>query len=218
MFFFFISKRRRQATSNKKEAGNIPQRHPANNRFLQEKRNFKRSEAERKASPGICRSQENSRMNCILILFRHLLSMAKIRLAQEKDAVSIADIIKKHYEEDYMGYVTFNENYVKEKMKRNNFYFVAEIDDNVIGCLRASVVDIDLAEIRNICVEERYRNQGIATQLLEAAMQLLKEKKMRKIVARTIAWNDKALKFFKSFGFEQEGLFKEHYRKGIDVI
>ena len=144
--------------------------------------------------------------------------MAKIRLAQEKDAVSIADIIKKHYEEDYMGYVTFNENYVKEKMKRNNFYFVAEIDDNVIGCLRASVVDIDLAEIRNICVEERYRNQGIATQLLEAAMQLLKEKKMRKIVARTIAWNDKALKFFKSFGFEQEGLFKEHYRKGIDVI
>ena len=144
--------------------------------------------------------------------------MAKIRLAQEKDAVSIADIIKKHYEEDYMGYVTFNENYVKEKMKRNNFYFVAEIDDNVIGCLRACVVDIDLAEIRNICVEERYRNQGIATQLLEAAMQLLKEKKMRKIVARTIAWNDKALKFFKSFGFEQEGLFKEHYRKGIDVI
>ncbi|MBI4162227.1 MAG: GNAT family N-acetyltransferase [Candidatus Aenigmarchaeota archaeon] len=144
--------------------------------------------------------------------------MAKIRLANEQDAPTIADIIKKHYEEDYMGYVTFNENYVKEKMKRNNFYFVAEVDNIVVGCLRASVVDIDLAEIRNICVEERFRNQGIATQLLQAALNILKEKHMRKIVARTIAWNDKAIKFFKTFGFEQEGLFKEHYRRGIDII
>ena len=152
--------------------------------------------------------------------------MAKIRLANEQDAPIIADIIKKHYEEDYMGFVTFNEGYVKEKMKKNNFYFVAEIEKQtdgtsvleIVGCLRASVVDIDLAEIRNICVEERYRNQGIATQLLEAVLALLKEKHMRKIVARTIAWNDKAIKFFKTFGFEQEGLFKEHYRKGIDVV
>ncbi|GEM_PF-2133849 len=152
--------------------------------------------------------------------------MAKIRLANEQDAVVIADIIKKHYEEDYMGFVTFNEGYVKGKMKKNNFYFVAEIEKQtdgtpvleIVGCLRASVVDIDLAEIRNICIEERFRNQGIATQLLDTALALLKEKKMRKVLARTIAWNDKALRFFKSFGFEQEGLFKEHYRKGIDVV
>ncbi len=154
--------------------------------------------------------------------------MAKIRLAHEQDAAAIADIIKKHYEEDYMGYVTFNEGYVKEKMKKNNFYFVAEVpidaqsaskhSEIIVGCLRASIVDLDLAEIRNICVEERSRNQGIATQLLDSALLLLKDKNMRKVVARAIAWNDKAVKFFKSFGFEQEGYFKEHYRKGIDVV
>ena len=103
----------------------------------------------------------------------------KIRLAKEKDATDVAAIIKRHHQEDYMGYATFDESYIKEKMKKNNFYFVAD-DGNIVGCLRASVVDLDLAEIRTVCVEEAYRGRGLAKEMAKKALAFLKEKKMRK--------------------------------------
>lgn len=146
----------------------------------------------------------------------------EIRRATAKDADEIAAIIKKHYREDYMGYVTFSGSYIKEKMKKDNFFFVAENGLNntkkIVGCIRASIVDMDLADIRSLCVYEEYRGKGVAKQLLQAALDLLREKKMRKICARAKSDNASAISVFKSAGFEQEGCFKEHYRKGIDIV
>lgn len=142
----------------------------------------------------------------------------KIRLASPKDAKDIASIIKRHAQNDYMGYATFNDTYIKDKMKKNNFFFVAEENEKTIGCIRASIVDMDLAEIRTLCVDEIYRKQGIATELLEKAIELLERKKMRKLVSRSKADNKEAIKLFEKFGFEREGFFREHYRKGIDIV
>ena len=50
--------------------------------------------------------------------------MMQIYLADKNDAKSIVEIIKKHHEEDYMGYVTFDESYIKDKMKKNNFFMI----------------------------------------------------------------------------------------------
>ena len=94
----------------------------------------------------------------------------KIRLVVAKDAKDIAAIIKRHAQQDYMGYATFNESYIKDKMKKNNFFIVSEDKDKIIGCIRASIVNLDLAEIRTLCVDEPYRKQGIATELLENAI------------------------------------------------
>ena len=145
-------------------------------------------------------------------------SIMKIRLATAKDAKDVAAIIKRHSQKDYMGYVTFKDTYIRDKMKKNNFFFVAEDAGKIIGCTRASIVDIDLAEIRTLCVDEQYRKQGIATELMQTALDFLKKEKMRKVVARSKPDNEDALKLFKKFGFVQEGYFKEHYRKGIDII
>lgn len=142
----------------------------------------------------------------------------KIRLAAEKDSKDIAAIIKCHSQDDYMGYATFNEKYIKEKMKKNNFFFVAEDKDKIIGCIRASIVDLDLAEIRQICVDEPHRKKGIASELLQNALDLLKKKKMRKVAARSKTDNKEAIGLFEKFGFEKEGYFKEHYRRGIDIV
>ena len=142
----------------------------------------------------------------------------KIRLVVAKDAKDIAAIIKRHAQQDYMGYATFNESYIKDKMKKNNFFIVSEDKDKIIGCIRASIVNLDLAEIRTLCVDEPYRKQGIATELLENAIDLLEKKKMRKVVARSKADNTTAIKLFEKMGFKQEGYFREHYRKGIDVV
>ena len=142
----------------------------------------------------------------------------KIRLAAAKDAKDVAAIIKRHTQTDYMGYVTFSDSYIRDKMKKNNFFFVTEENYKITGCIRASIVDIDLAEIRTLCVDEEYRGQGIAGQLLDHAIKFLKKEKMRKIVARSKSDNDIAITLFRKAGFEQEGYFKEHYRKGIDIV
>ena len=140
----------------------------------------------------------------------------QIRLANKNDAKEIADIIKRHFEEDYMGFASFGEKYIKEKMKKDKF-FVAS-DNGIIGVIRISFVDIDLAEIRALCVDKEFRKKGIAQMLLDTSIDFMKEKKMRKIIARTKSDNSVAIKFFQENGFKQEGYFKEHYRKGIDVI
>lgn len=144
----------------------------------------------------------------------------KIRLAAKKDARDVAAIIKRHSQSDYMGYATFSESYIKEKMKKNNFFFVAAAKNNktIVGCIRASIVDLDLAEIRQVCVDEEYRKKGIAGKLLQAALGLLKKKNMRKVAARTKADNADAIRLFEKAGFEKEAYFREHYRKGVDII
>jgi len=140
----------------------------------------------------------------------------QIRLANKNDAKEIADIIKRHFEEDYMGFASFGEKYIKEKMKKDKF-FVAS-DNGVMGCLRISFVDIDLAEIRALCVDKEFRKKGIAQMLLDSSIEFMKEKKMRKIIARTKADNNDAIRFFEDNEFKHEGYFKEHYRKTIDVV
>lgn len=141
----------------------------------------------------------------------------EIRLAATEDAKNVADIIKRNSQEDYMGYVTFDYQYIKDKMKKD-FFFVVDDAEKIVGCIRISIVDMDLAEIRTLCVDEVYRKQGIVTKLLEHAIDLLRKKSMRKVVARAKADNNIAINLFKKFGFEQEGYFREHYRKGIDVV
>mgnify|MGYP001576935100 CR=1 FL=1 len=144
-------------------------------------------------------------------------NIIKIRTAIKKDAKAIAEIIKKHFETDYMGFANFDDKYIKEKMKKDAF-FVAENDGKIIGCTRLAFVDIDLAEIRTLCVDKEFRRQGIAQSLIDGAVKFLKEKKMRKVIARAKSDNKEAVRILEKNGFKQEGYFKEHYRKGIDVV
>lgn len=142
----------------------------------------------------------------------------KIKLAKIKDASRIARLLKKYYEKDYKGYVQFTPNYIKSKMKNKGFFFIAENENRIIAVQRASIIDLDLAELRTLCVEEDYRRNGIARELIETAIVFLKNKKMRKVVARTRSDNKPIIKLLISLGFKKEGYFKEHFRKGTDII
>ncbi len=141
-----------------------------------------------------------------------------IRLATAKDAANVAAILRKHYVDDYKGYVTFNDAYVKKKMKENSFYFIAEDGKKIIGCQRASIIDLDLAELRTLCVDEEHRRKGIARELIAATIVFLKKKKMRKVVARTKSDNKASINLLRKAGFKREGHFREHFRKNVDII
>ncbi|MBI3190800.1 GNAT family N-acetyltransferase [archaeon] len=150
-----------------------------------------------------------------------------ITIAKEKDAGVVASILKRHYEDVYKGYVTFNAVYVRKKMAGKNYYLIAcergkkngkVQPKKIIGCIRASIVDIDLAELRTLCVDSEFRNLGIGKTLVIDALGLLKKNKVRKVVARAKPENKKIIKILKSLDFRKEGYFREHFRKGDDII
>ena len=76
-------------------------------------------------------------------------------------------------------------------------YLVAKIDGKVVGYLSYRVV-LDECEIFQICVDESFQRQGIASKLFES---LLESENVEKIFLEVSSLNDKAIAFYTSKGF-----------------
>lgn len=144
--------------------------------------------------------------------------MVSIRKAVPKDSERIASLIQEHLGRDYKPF-GFNRGIIDEKMReKNNTFFVAVDGDRIIGTLRCSVVDFDLADIRWMVVDTGYREKGTGISMVKAALKHLKKIGMRKVLARTRADSMDSVRMFLKLGFNAEGYFREHYRKGTDII
>ena len=60
--------------------------------------------------------------------------------------------------------------------------------------------------------------KGVGKALVAEAEKLWKKHRMRKVYTCTSHINQRALAFYKSLGFEEEGLLKSHFFEGIDEI
>lgn len=96
--------------------------------------------------------------------------------------------------------------------------FLSQPPASIAAVVRLTVLDIDLAEIRYLVVSEKSRGRGIASALLKQALSFLKKRGVRKVITRCKASNAAALSLFSSAGFQQEGYFSSHYRKGVDIV
>lgn len=142
----------------------------------------------------------------------------KIETAKINDSKNIADLIQKNFGKDYELF-RIDESRILEKMKdEKNQFIAAKEGEKIIGVVRASIEDLDLAELRWLAVEEECRGKGIGTELIRFALSFLKEKKMRKAVARTKSSDAVATSLFLNLGFEIEGYFRDHFRKGTNII
>lgn len=142
----------------------------------------------------------------------------KIETAKINDAKNIADLIQKNFGKDYELF-KIDESRILEKMKdEKNKFLVAKEGENIIGVVRVSMEDLDLAELRWLAVEKKFRNKGVGTELVKAALESLKKDKMRKVVARTKTIDAVAIFLFLNLGFEIEGYFRDHFRKGTNII
>jgi putative acetyltransferase len=66
-----------------------------------------------------------------------------------------------------------------------------------------------------------HRRRGIGRALLEEAVRWARESGIRKLELHVFPWNEPALRLYESFGFEREGLRKEHYARAgtyVDAI
>lgn len=142
----------------------------------------------------------------------------EFRLAKAEDAEAISRIVQENLGEEFVPR-KISAALVKEKLKdKKDVFVLASAGGRLVGVSRASFEDEDLAEIRWLAVSKDCRNSGIGTKLVEKTIGALKEKGKRKVTARVKTISAVPIEIFSRLGFEREGYFKEHYRKGVDII
>jgi RimJ/RimL family protein N-acetyltransferase len=104
---------------------------------------------------------------------------------------------------------------------RDAAVFVAESEDGIVGRLSVGrdphpasrhVADLGLM------VADGYRRRGIGRALLEQAVAWAREAGVRKLELHVFPWNEPAIHLYEQFGFEREGLRKDHYRRGGEYV
>ncbi len=127
-----------------------------------------------------------------------------IRIATKEDISRIyelGDLVNKNFRK------LFNmENILKEEYSR---VFVYEENNRVIGFLHITIL-YEVVDIINIVVDENYRNQKIASNLLDHMMSdLTTDTKI--ITLEVNVTNEAAINLYKKFGFEIVNIRKNYY-------
>jgi len=116
-----------------------------------------------------------------------------IRKATACDVKKIQALINSYAKKDLMLARSLNELY--ENLRD---FFIYEENGRAIGCCALHVCWQDLAEIKSLAVEPRYRQKGIGAKLLGAAKDEARELGIAKIFALTYVPD-----FFKKQGFRR---------------
>ena len=142
----------------------------------------------------------------------------RIRNFQREDAehiVKIHEIAKESFED-----IEMNSEFIINSSLRNDFrFFIATIDDEVVGFIGTLFYEnVGRAEIGPIGIDDKYKNLGIGTNLVEHALEFLKEKNIHRVIARVKAENKIGLKFFEELDFKFEAYLKRYTKKCEDVV
>jgi RimJ/RimL family protein N-acetyltransferase len=99
---------------------------------------------------------------------------------------------------------------------------VAETEDGrVVG--RLSIARDQHPASRHVAdvglmVDADYRRQGIGRALMEAGVAWARESGVSKLELHVFPWNDAAIALYERFGFVREGLRRNHYRRGDELV
>lgn len=107
---------------------------------------------------------------------------------------------------------------IKKRIKsRNTIFLVAEKDDRVIGLIDGYLVDSDcyrenVGYLDHLCVDKKYRGQGVATMLIEKFKEKMKKRNVSYIKLNAFSTNFSATNLYKKLGFEEYSIY---YRSKI---
>ena len=151
-----------------------------------------------------------------------------VREFEERDAARAAEIMyesfktvfKERWGEDKKGTEEGYRKFVRSETPGNiSVAFVAEQDGVVIGFLHVTAsTSCGLGTLHSIGVDPNVFAKGVGKAMVAEAEKMWKSLRMRKVYTCTSHVNSRALAFYKSLGFEEEGLLKDHFFEGINEI
>ena len=78
--------------------------------------------------------------------------------------------------------------------KSIKFFFVAEMESNVVACCALEIYNKKLAEVRSVVVAPEWQNQGIASEMIKRCVEEAKRRRVYEVLAIT----------------DSEGMFRRH--------
>lgn len=106
----------------------------------------------------------------------------------------------------------WSENSIASELgNRLSHWLVALDGEKVVGYVGSQTV-LEETDMMNIAVHPAYRKQGIATELIEALIQVLKERGSHSLMLEVRESNNPAKELYLKMGFELVGIRKNYYR------
>lgn len=99
----------------------------------------------------------------------------------------------------------------KELTSSTSYYFVAYLEDEIVGFGGIKIM-VDEADIMNLVTKKNYRNQGIASCLLQNLITFTKTLNLKFINLEVMEENISAIHIYEKLGFKKIGLRKNYYK------
>lgn len=144
-----------------------------------------------------------------------------IRSAIEKDAKNLSEVrLQVDGETEYLDreqgeayiYETGFKKLIKDDTESiSNLFLVAVVDEKIVGFPRCEGYKLKRMSHQvefGVCVLKEYWGYGIGKNLLKESIHWADSNHFKKITLRVLETNDKAIRLYKKYGFEVEGILK----------
>ncbi|MDL4842330.1 GNAT family N-acetyltransferase [Aquibacillus rhizosphaerae] len=145
-----------------------------------------------------------------------------IRSALESDAEQLSHIrlqidgetenLDREKGEGYIDEEGFKRLIQDDTQSRSNLFLVAVVHDKIVGFSRCEGSKLQRTSHKvefGVCVLKDYWGYGIGKALLKEFIIWADSNAMKKMTLRVLETNDKAIKLYKKYGFEVEGILKK---------
>ncbi len=139
----------------------------------------------------------------------------QIRPAKKKDFYDIASLEEICFKEE-----NFNRKQLRYLLfKARSIVLVAFVESKLIGSIIVLLRNhISNARIYSLDVHPAYRRRGVASLLMDTALEILKEKGFKNITLEVGVNNKAAQNLYRSKGFIKDKILYNYYKNGDDAL
>ena len=150
----------------------------------------------------------------------------EIRRAKKEDIARLSDLLSQVLEihaklrpDLFMsGTTKYNQEQLEEMINNDTKpIYVAVINDYVVGYAMCQIrvptsnmYPIKVFHLDDLCVDEKYRKQGIGEALYQKVVETAKDNNCYEVTLNVWPGNDAALKFYEKMGMKTRSVFMEH--------
>lgn len=135
----------------------------------------------------------------------------EIRKASNKDINLLSRLEKECFVDSW------NSTMIKSSMENIGEFYIAEINDIVVGYYCVMNLDTE-CELLRICISKQYRKKGLGTQLMKKFVSYSQTRGWQKIFLEVSDQNSIAIDMYKKLNFDTVTKRKNYYSNGDDAL